>query len=177
MTGKTDLDEYASDSSLASGARQRLPLNVQRALLLEILKLGGIDQFDQQDRSALKTICDRTPSLYGARGSELRKRVSKKIVRWRSLHKQFPQKWSSLLTELGVEDYRKPAAKETQTAEEPAPTRTAKKPTTAEKPPKPPTKPAPMTTEKPLKPPTEPAAVKHYIKPAAMSNNKNTSKC
>jgi hypothetical protein len=182
---------YASDSSQASGTRERLPRNVQRALLIEIQKQGGIDKFDQgEDRRTLQKICDKTPSLFGARGSQLRLKVTKKVVRWRSQHKQFPLKWIGLLSELGVETKDQEAAVE-ETAEKLAPaspekpateepTTTTKKPATAPKKPTPEVqsdrKPAAVQSPKPAAVQSPKPAAVQSPKPAAMSNSK-PSKC
>ena len=187
--------DYQSDSSQQS-RRTRLPFNVQRAILLEIQKRGGIVAFDKDNKRELAAICNGKKSLFGEPNSTLRKAIQKKVVRLKTLCRDHPTKYQNLLREFGVDSNNDEDGGKKPAAQEKPPPATVEKPqpTTAEKPPKPPTKPAPTTSEptagKPPtaeKPPTEekppkpaPTAKKPEVQshrktpkpPAAMSNSK-----
>ena len=85
-------DDYKSNSSAA--ARQKLPLNVQRQLLADIIERGGVGAFGEESNQALRDLCDKRPLLFGSRGSNLRVRIGRKVARWKIVYSQGEDKWS-----------------------------------------------------------------------------------
>lgn len=96
------LSDNPSDSESTSSQRQRLPINLQRQLLIDIQSKGGIDKFGLDSQQSLANLCDQRPLLYGPRGDKLRGRIGKKVIRWRGLYRDDPTKWLSVLAKLSV---------------------------------------------------------------------------
>lgn len=69
----------------SSSSRVRLPFNLQRQLLSDIQERGGIERFGLSQLQALSALCDARPELYGDRGDRVRRRIGKKVQRWRVL--------------------------------------------------------------------------------------------
>ena len=84
--------EVVSDAESTASQRKRLPHNLQRQLLIDLGKQGGIHHYDQNSDSeqALVAILDRRQQLYGRRGEKLRVRIGAKVQRWKLLpHDKF----------------------------------------------------------------------------------------
>ena len=89
-----------SDSdSVSSEQRQRLPINLQRQLLADIEAKGGINAFTADSGQSLATLCDQRKQLYGERGDPLRRRIGRKVARWKLLT---TEKYLKLLLKFGV---------------------------------------------------------------------------
>jgi hypothetical protein len=100
-----------SDTSFSSPKskqkREELPKNLQRQLLEDINKKGGIDKFDVLSTQAICELCDQRPTLYGNRGDKIRKRISKKVARWRKKFNQSPADWYAFVSKLSVTEKRR----------------------------------------------------------------------
>ena len=97
-------EHIPSDSSFCSQAsrRQRLPFNLQATLLSDIQVRGGIDKFGLESEQALALLCDDRPELYGERGDPLRRKIGKKVVRWRSSFNKSKASWLKVLSKFQV---------------------------------------------------------------------------
>jgi len=115
--------DYTSDTSQVStgSQRQRLPYNLQRSLLLDIFKNGGIQFFDQGKHLGLARLCDKRTHLYGERGDPLRERIGKKVVRWKLLHREEPKKWAELLETYSIKETSLPYQPEQEEEEDSKP--------------------------------------------------------
>ena len=91
--------DVASDADSAASLRVRLPANLQRQLLTDIQARGGIQKFGLEAEQALSILCDQRPELYGERGHRVRKRIGKKVQRWKSLS---TTEYLGLLVKFGV---------------------------------------------------------------------------
>ena len=110
--------EPESDLESAGSGRRRLPTNLLQQLALDIHARGGIALFNLENKQGLADLCDQRIELYGDRGGDTRKRIQKKVQKWRELT---PTGYLGVLRKLGVqftdsepeifEREKKPAAK------------------------------------------------------------------
>jgi hypothetical protein len=87
-------------SNTSTGSRrEKLPLNVEKQLLLDIEAKGGIQYFGYGKSQGIAALLDTRKELYGNRGDQIRDKLRKRIQYLRSLK---PKKYSAHLVSLGV---------------------------------------------------------------------------
>jgi len=92
---RSSTPRYTTSSPVSLSDSRGLPLHLQKQLLQQIEKEpGGLKHLK------LKSLCDRFPQAYGARGSKLREKVQNKVDRWKRLDKN---SYGCLLIKLGVD--------------------------------------------------------------------------
>ncbi|CAB9504959.1 hypothetical protein SEMRO_214_G088850.1 [Seminavis robusta] len=85
--GEDCLGQSDRSASTAGSRRVKLSLNIQKSLLEDILLAGGIDKFDLKSQQALSELCIQRPELYGQRGDQVRKKIQKKVYKWKEVYK------------------------------------------------------------------------------------------
>jgi hypothetical protein len=77
----------SSIGSSSAGSRKTLTLFVQKQLLQDIEAAGGIKTLSGKQHK-LSSICNQRPEIYGIRGEETRRRITKKVYRWQLLDRE-----------------------------------------------------------------------------------------
>jgi hypothetical protein len=77
------VENYNSDTS--QGKRAALNPILQKELLTDIQKHGGLQAFRLRDQQALSHLCNLRPEVYGTRGDALRKKIRNKVRKWLEL--------------------------------------------------------------------------------------------
>ena len=85
-----------SNQSTTSSKRTRLPANVEKALLTDIIERGGRKNFDGGFTQGLCALCDapHRKKLWGPRGSDLRKKIGPRVQYYKNLPEE---KWKKLI--------------------------------------------------------------------------------
>ena len=91
-----------SNHSTTSSKRTKLPRNVEKALLSDIIERGGRKYFGAGFSQGLCALLDapHRQRLYGARGSELRKRIGPRVQYLKNLPEE---KWKRLIGPQGYD--------------------------------------------------------------------------
>ena len=66
-------------SASSTGSRTPLPLNIEKALLQDILKSGGIAIYDAGKSQGLCRLLDSNKELFGSRGDNIRSKISQRV--------------------------------------------------------------------------------------------------
>ena len=72
-------------SASSTGSRTPLPLNIEKALLQDILKSGGIAIYDAGKSQGLCALLDSNKELFGSRGDNIRSKISQRVKYLKSL--------------------------------------------------------------------------------------------
>ncbi|CAB9531564.1 hypothetical protein SEMRO_3684_G350250.1 [Seminavis robusta] len=116
--GEDCLGQSDRSASTAGSRREKLSLNIQKSILEDILLAGGIDKFDLKSQQALSELCNQRPELYGQRGDQVRKKIQKKVYKWKEVYKDSDARWVKILNKLNVSVR---AGKTSKKATKPAP--------------------------------------------------------
>ena len=66
-------------SESSTGSRSSLPLNVEKALLQDITKTGGISLYDAGKAQGLCVLLDSNKEFFGARGDNIQTRIGQRV--------------------------------------------------------------------------------------------------
>ena len=72
-------------SESSTGSRSRLPLNIEKALLQDITKTGGIALYDAGKSQGLCKILDNNKEYFGSRGDKIRTKIGQRVRYLKSL--------------------------------------------------------------------------------------------
>jgi hypothetical protein len=94
---------YSSDNSGKSVSREKLPFNIQKALVFDIQSSGGIVVFaliGQEGVQAVASLCDKRKDTFGRRGDPLREKIRKKVWAWSKNYLKDPKSWGKVLAKF-----------------------------------------------------------------------------
>jgi hypothetical protein len=99
--GGRSVSSVGGESVTTSSSSERgVAKRVCKQLAEDIERRGGIDCFDKGVKQGLNVLLDAGDSeCYGERGSTLRRQITQKVARWKTLS---PAKYASILYKLGV---------------------------------------------------------------------------
>jgi len=72
-------------SASSTGSRTPLPLNIEKVLLQDILKSGGIALNDAGKSQGLCALLDSNKELFGSRGDNIRSKISQRVKHLKKL--------------------------------------------------------------------------------------------